>query len=71
MVDKQPQSPSKQIQGVLQIRGATVSANTIRCCLNEIKRYGSKSGWHSNMKSQTGVCQNVLEKAKISGRAFL
>ncbi|KAG2460115.1 TCB1 transposase, partial [Polypterus senegalus] len=43
MVDKQPQSNFKHIQAVLQTQGATVSAQTIRRHLNEMKRYGRRA----------------------------
>lgn len=42
MVDKQPQTSSKEIQAVLQAQGASVSARTIRRHLNEMKRYGRR-----------------------------
>uniref|UniRef100_A0A803K3T0 Transposase Tc1-like domain-containing protein n=1 Tax=Xenopus tropicalis TaxID=8364 RepID=A0A803K3T0_XENTR len=42
MVDKQPQTTSKEIQAVLQAQGASVSARTIRRHLNEIKHYSRK-----------------------------
>ena len=42
MVDKQPQTTSKEIQAVLQAHGTSVSARTIRRRLNEMKRYGRR-----------------------------
>uniref|UniRef100_A0A8C5MFW2 Transposase n=1 Tax=Leptobrachium leishanense TaxID=445787 RepID=A0A8C5MFW2_9ANUR len=42
MVDKLPQTSSKEIQAVLQAQGASVSAQTIRRHLNEMKRYGRR-----------------------------
>ena len=42
MVDIQPQSTSIQIQAVLLTQGATVSAQTIRRHLNEMKHYGRR-----------------------------
>ena len=42
MVDKEPQSTSKEIQADLQTQGTTVSARTIRRHLNEIGRYGRR-----------------------------
>uniref|UniRef100_A0A8C5MLE8 Transposase n=1 Tax=Leptobrachium leishanense TaxID=445787 RepID=A0A8C5MLE8_9ANUR len=42
MVDKQPQTSSKEIQAVLQAQGASVSAQTIHRHLNEMKRYGRR-----------------------------
>uniref|UniRef100_A0A8C5PSH6 Transposase n=1 Tax=Leptobrachium leishanense TaxID=445787 RepID=A0A8C5PSH6_9ANUR len=40
MVDKQPQTSSKEIQAVLQAQGASVSVRTIHRHLNELKLYG-------------------------------
>ena len=42
MVDKQPQTTSKEIQAVLQVHGTSVSVRTIRRCLNEMKCYGRR-----------------------------
>uniref|UniRef100_A0A8C5WJP2 Transposase n=1 Tax=Leptobrachium leishanense TaxID=445787 RepID=A0A8C5WJP2_9ANUR len=42
MVDKRPQTSSKEIQAVLQAQGASVSAQTIRRHVNEMKRYGRR-----------------------------
>uniref|UniRef100_A0A8C5R6B6 Transposase n=1 Tax=Leptobrachium leishanense TaxID=445787 RepID=A0A8C5R6B6_9ANUR len=42
MVDKRPQTSSKEIQAVLQAQGASVSARTIRRHVNEMKRYGRR-----------------------------
>uniref|UniRef100_A0A8C5PHJ1 Transposase n=1 Tax=Leptobrachium leishanense TaxID=445787 RepID=A0A8C5PHJ1_9ANUR len=42
MVDKQPQTSSKEIQAVLQAQGASVSARTICRHVNEMKRYGRR-----------------------------
>ncbi|KAK7143817.1 hypothetical protein R3I93_014851 [Phoxinus phoxinus] len=42
MVDKQPQTSSKEIQAVLQAQGASVSARTICRNLNKMKRYGRR-----------------------------
>ena len=42
IVDKEPQTNSKQIQADLQTQGTTVSARTIRRHLNEMGRYGRR-----------------------------
>lgn len=42
MVDKQPQSNSKEFQAVLLGQGASVSARTIRQHLNDMKRNGRR-----------------------------
>uniref|UniRef100_A0A8C5PYF6 Transposase Tc1-like domain-containing protein n=1 Tax=Leptobrachium leishanense TaxID=445787 RepID=A0A8C5PYF6_9ANUR len=42
MVDKQPQTSSKEIQAVLQAQGASVSVLTIRRHLKEMKRCGRR-----------------------------
>uniref|UniRef100_A0A8C5M601 Transposase n=1 Tax=Leptobrachium leishanense TaxID=445787 RepID=A0A8C5M601_9ANUR len=42
MVDKQPQTSSKEIQAVLQAQGASLSVRTIRQHLKEMKRCGRR-----------------------------
>ena len=71
MVNKEPWSTSKQIQADLQTQGTTVSARTICRHLNEMGRYGRRlrrthpTADTEAYKSQTRVCQNLPQEAKI------
>ena len=65
MVDKQRQSTSTQIQAVLQTRGATVSARTIRRHLNEtlLTRRHKKARLHfarTYLSKPQSLWENVL-----------
>uniref|UniRef100_A0A8C5N469 Transposase n=1 Tax=Leptobrachium leishanense TaxID=445787 RepID=A0A8C5N469_9ANUR len=80
MVDKQPQTSSKEIQAVLQAQGASVSAQTIRRHLNEMKRYGRRprktpllTQRHKKSKTTKSFWENVLwtdeTKIELFGKA--
>ena len=58
MVDKQPYSTSTKIQAVLQTQGATMSAQTIRQYLNEMKCYGRRP-------RRTPLLTQRLKKARL------